>query len=376
MKNPNRHILISLLGRTPQLLTESLYALKIQKQIPISEIWVLTTPEGKQAVYEKLLSQGKGQFYKFCHDWDIDQESIQFDSNNFLIAPARESLSADQEGCEPLVDKMMELVRKLTSESDTILYCSLAGGRKTMSVYLAYTLQLYGRTQDKLFHVLTSPEVFEDQKNFYYPPPKKKKIKLSDGKKIYTDLADVLMVDVPYVHLRQLLPFPIDEMDFTFDELVHWTQQMLELPQLVIDLHGKCIFIGNKKVDLTPIEFATYQYYAERSRDRSEKIQVTDYVQYFEKFDGYFLSDEGLARLLEIYTQLVSAGTVDRFKYNALKKGRLPYERACEHFSRIKGKIKKALNENALLDYYIISGVGRYGKCYGIKLDKSRIVFK
>ena len=376
MKNQNRYILISLLGRTPQLLTESLYALRIQKQIPISEIWVLTTPEGKQAVFDKLLSKEKGRFYEFCRDWNIDPKSINFDENNFLVAPARESLAGDQGGCEPLVDKMMELIKKLTQCSDTVLYCSLAGGRKTMSVYLAYTLQFYGRAQDKLFHVLTSPEVFEDQKNFYYPPPKKKKIKLSDGKKIYTDQADILMVDVPYVHLRQMLPIPVDEMDYTFSELVRWTQQMLELPHLVINLNGKCIYIGNKKVDLTPIEFATYQYYAERSLARDEKIHVTDYVKYFEKFDGSFFSEDGLMRLLEIYSQLVPSGTVDRFKRVALEKGRLRLERSCEHFSRIKGKIKKALNDDSLLDYYIISGVGRYVKSYGIKLDKAKIVFK
>lgn len=48
MTDSYNNILISLLGRMPQILTETLYALMIRRKISISEIWVLTTIEDFQ----------------------------------------------------------------------------------------------------------------------------------------------------------------------------------------------------------------------------------------------------------------------------------------------------------------------------------------
>jgi CRISPR-associated protein (TIGR02584 family) len=48
-----RHLLIALLGRTPQILTETLYALCVDQGVPISEIWVISTYEEYQLALEK-----------------------------------------------------------------------------------------------------------------------------------------------------------------------------------------------------------------------------------------------------------------------------------------------------------------------------------
>ena len=72
MINQPQHILLSILGKTPQILTETLYALMISQKIPISEIWILTTQEGFQVITENLIHPNSGKFYAFCHDWQID----------------------------------------------------------------------------------------------------------------------------------------------------------------------------------------------------------------------------------------------------------------------------------------------------------------
>lgn len=382
ISNEQKHILISILGRTPQILTEALYALMISRKIPISEIWVLTTKEGYPAISEHLLDSHHGKFYEFCHDWNIDPSTIKFDAEHIMVAEDldhRSQASPDAEQCEPLVNLILKVLRMLTSDPTIVLHCSLAGGRKTMSVYFAYALQFFGRPQDKLYHVLTQPQEFLNHADFYYIPPHHRFLELGNGKSISTEQATIELIEVPYIRLRNKMEYLFGNKELSFDEMVRLTQneleQMPDLPPLVVDLAKKRITIGNKEIHLTPIEIATYRYYAERSKARSDNISVKDYERYFEYAEGgCFFPDQGLKRLLEIYHSVAPQGTIDRFKRDALDKGRLPFDRACEHFSRIKRKITSALGDDELAEYYIISAVGRYRKCYGIKLDKGKIV--
>jgi len=148
MNNSPKHILISLLGRTPQILTETLYALMIRRKIPISEIWVLTTNECVPAITQKLLDSGAGKFYQFCRDWGIDEHKIKFNSEHILLAgdiSNSPTAPPNSDSCEPLVNLILNVLRNLTHDPNTVLHCSLAGGRKTMSVYLAFALQFFGR---------------------------------------------------------------------------------------------------------------------------------------------------------------------------------------------------------------------------------------
>lgn len=65
-----------------------------------------------------------------------------------------------------LADFLVAFIRDRTQDPNVRLHCSVAGGRKTMGVYLALALQLYGRPGDTLFHVLVSPE-FESHPQFF-----------------------------------------------------------------------------------------------------------------------------------------------------------------------------------------------------------------
>lgn len=380
MSNQQKHVLISLLGRTPQLLTEALYALMIRQKIPISEIWVLTTKEGFQAITEHLIDPSAGKLYAFCQDWQIDLQEIKFNSEQILAAEdlSREANTAlDTERCEPLISLILKVLRKLTSDPDTVLHCSLAGGRKTMSVYFAYSLQFFGRQQDKLYHVLAQPQEFQNHPEFYYIPPQHRELEIGNGKMISTDQASIELIEVPYIRLRNKMEYLFGEQQLTFDEMVRLTQaeleQMPNLPPLVIENQKKLITIGNKKVLFTPIEMAFYRYYAERSQSRSDTIPVKEYERYFEKADGEWFPSQSLDQVLSYYRDIFSKSAVERF-VETLENGYLSFNRACQYFSRIKRKILNALGDDELAEYYIISAVGRYRKCYGIKVDKGKMV--
>ena len=380
MIKQQKHVLLSILGRTPQILTEALYALIIQRKIPISEIWVLTTREGFETIIDYLIHPQSGKFYAFCHDWQIDAQKIKFNSEQILVAEDLSSPSKampDTQECEPLVNLILTVLRNLTNDPNTVLHCSLAGGRKTMSVYFAYALQFFGRPQDKLYHVLTQPMELQNHAEFYYIPPQPRYLVSGTGKKISTDQASIELIEVPYIRLRNKMEYLFGNKELSFDEMVRLTQSELEqmpnLPPLVIESQKKLITIGNKKVLLTPIEMAFYRYYAERSLSRSDDVPVKEYEQYFEKADGEWFPSDSLAQVLTHYRQIFSDSAVERF-VESLDKGYLSFNRACQYFSRVKRKILNALGDEELAEYYIISAVGRYRKCYGIKVDKSKIL--
>jgi CRISPR-associated protein Csx14 len=380
MNKKPKHILVSLLGRTPQILTETLYALKIERKIPIAEVRVLTTAEGREAISEHLLHPKTGKFYEFCRDWEIDPAEIKFDSESISVASDLDNeidIFSQVEKAEPLINLILQELKKLTADQNRVLHCSLAGGRKTMSVYFAFGLQFLGRPQDKLYHVLTQPQEFQNHKDFFYIPPQSRTLLSFEGKKISTANARIELIEVPYVRLRDKISYLFGERELTFDKMVHITQteleQMPDLPPLTINSLKKCITIGNKNIYLSPIETAIYVYYAKRSKNRSNGISVKEHERYFEYAEGSFFPEQGLSQLLKIYSQIATYGVVDRFK-TSLTKGNLDFDRACQYFSRIKRKICSALSDDTLAEFYIISGVGKYGKCYGIKLDKSKIV--
>lgn len=377
MPGNKKHILVSLLGRTPQILTETLYMLRVKMNVPISEIFVFTTSEGKKAIYEHLLTPETGQFFRFCQDYHIDPKTIKFDENTIYVAHDIDDLPiSSSQQWEPIADVMLKVIRQLTMDADTILHCSLAGGRKTMSVSLAFVIQFFGRKQDRLYHVLTQPTEFQNHPDFYYIPPQPRNILLANGRSLSTLDAKIEIFDVPYIRLRKKMSADLTHEQLKFNELVLLTQaeieQLPDVTAVVIDPQNQKIIIGNIKIHLTPIEMALYLYYAERSLARDNAIPVHEYERYFEATEGIHFPEAGLNRLLNIYRKLVSQFTLEQFK-KRISKDDLEFEYVLQFISRIKNKIRKALADDLLSQFYMISAVGRYHKCYGIKLDKSKI---
>jgi len=205
--------------------------------------------------HHNLIDSKTGKFYQFCRDWQIDRQAIQFDSDHILVADdinQKTTGKPNSAQCEPLVNLILHILRQLTQNPNTILHCSLAGGRKTMSVYFAYALQFFGRQQDKLYHVLTHPQEFQNHPDFYYLSPQPEILNMPDGKKLSTKLAQIELLEVPYIRLRNKMEYLFGDKNLPFDEMVRLTQteleQMPNLLPLVVESHKKQITIGNKKI--------------------------------------------------------------------------------------------------------------------------------
>jgi CRISPR-associated protein (TIGR02584 family) len=373
-----RRLLVALLGRTPQILTETLYALCVDRGVPISEIWVISTQEGYELALDKLLAPEHGQFYRMQRDYPGHCGQIRFSAGQILVAQDGLLPLADirnRQDSETFLELILRVLWEKTSDPNTAVHCSLAGGRKTMSTYMALVMQMLGREQDRLYHVLLTPPEAEHHAEFYYPTPRSQMLKLTDGREFDSAKVKVELVEIPYVRLRERLPVEILERRASFAELLQWTQAEIaalpRLPMLQLIPKARLLRIGGREIELPPIEFCLYWHLAERSQKRPPSIPREAYEQYFEKPEGSaFLSAASVKALLEKYRALDSAaGMLKRFEDSLHRDKGLTLEKLLQYISKINRKLEMALADLETLELYRISAVGRYGKCYGLKLD-------
>jgi CRISPR-associated protein (TIGR02584 family) len=373
-----RHILVALLGRTPQILTETLYALCVDNGLPISEVWVISTQEGYWAALHDLLDSEHGVFYRMKMDYPEQCDRIRFSADQILVAkdgllPVEDIRNRAQS--ETFLELILRILWEKTGDPQSALHCSLAGGRKTMSTYMALVMQMLGRGQDKLYHVLLDPPEAERHPEFYYPSPSSQTLRLTDGRTIDSAAVKVELVEIPYVRLRERLPVEVLERRASFAELLQWTQAEIaalpRAPVLQLVPKARLLRIGGREIELPPIEFCLYWHFAERSQKRPPSIPREAYEQYFEKPEGSaFLSAASLKDLTAKYRALDgAAGMLKRFEDSLQRDKGLTLERLLQYISKINRKLEAGLADLESLDLYRISAVGRYGKCYGIKLD-------
>jgi CRISPR-associated protein (TIGR02584 family) len=207
--NYERRILLAVTGLSPQVVTETLYALAVQRRpawIP-TEIRIVTTELGAKNVQETLLSDTPGWFHRLRSDYRLPE--ITFGSENIQVVTGPDGTPLDDivEDVDngAVADFITEQVRALTADPAASLHVSIAGGRKTMGFYIGYALSLFGRAQDCLSHVLVSPP-FESLPEFFYPAPCMRMIRDRDDREVDAREARVHLGDIPFVRLRESLP--------------------------------------------------------------------------------------------------------------------------------------------------------------------------
>ncbi len=353
-----KEILIAVAGLTPQVITETLYYLAQVKKprSKISEIYVITTSDGKQEILEKLLDKDKGKFFEFCKDCKIKPWSIKFDEKSIILLrdsrgkPLKDIRTARDN--ELVADQITEFIRERTEDSNTILHCSVAGGRKTMSVFLAYALILFGRPKDTLSHVLVD-EKSERDKDFFYP-------KINAERRTSIDLAEI-----PYLKLREKIRNLLVSKKTPFGRIVRAAQKEINaMPSpepLQVDLKKRCIRIGRREINLNAKLIAVYAYFAEMRRTLPGNTA-------FRQLKGAnALNPEEVIRY------------IGKVRPDAdLKKYKFRRENILQDISKINRKIYDALDNPALALHYKITtaepGKRMYGATqYGIRIDKSKI---
>lgn len=273
-----RKILLAATGLSPQILTETLYALAVAAQprfIP-DEVHIVTTREGAEYARHTLLEGGMGRLGEFVRDFHLEGTCRFADSHIHVIAdPQGNPLSDIQTPEENLwaANGILKLVQRFTRDANTALHVSIAGGRKTMGFFLGYALSLCGRPQDRLSHVLVSAP-FESNHEFYYPPPEPRILFDRNNKPINTADARITLADIPFVRLRAGLPENLINGEASFDEIVRGAQGRFEPPRLCIS--GSQILCGDTPVTMPPVVRAFYLWLVRRKKSGLPPIRHTE----------------------------------------------------------------------------------------------------
>lgn len=264
-----RNILFLVTGMTPQIITETVWALACDPKLADDERWipdeihVLTTEHGSNLINSRLLD--KGIFDKLKQDYPI-LSNIKFDKACISVIQRDNENLADLKtplDNELAADLICQKVREFTQDDKVNLHVSIAGGRKTMGFYAGYALSLYGRSQDKMSHILVEPD-FENVPDFYYPTPTDSKIVRNDGAELNAKNAKVWLANIPFVRLRQSLSKDSFVGNKSFTEIVNAINLANSELQVVINELDKAICIADKVCKLRPREFAFYLWFAKR----------------------------------------------------------------------------------------------------------------
>lgn len=271
-----RRILLSVVGLSPQVVTETLYALVVTRDPPFvpTEIRLCTTREGRERALLTLLDGDDPAFRAFCRDYGRDglARALRPEWIEVIPDPAGGTLAdivtpEDNAAC---ADAVTASIRRLTADADAALHVSIAGGRKTMSFLAGYALSLFGREQDRLSHVLVA-EPFQSHPQFFYPPPKPRVLFGPGSRPIRTDAAGVSLAEIPFVRLRTGLPHSLLDGRASFSETVRLAEEALQRPTLAVDLERKSFLMNGHAVTLPDTLFLWYSWFAMR---RSRNLPV------------------------------------------------------------------------------------------------------
>lgn len=205
-----RRVLLCVIGSSPQIITETLYALAVETDgrppfVP-TEIRVLTTAHGAEQARLSLLAEDRAMLRRLREDHGLP--AIRFDPDCIeVFARPDGTLLADivtPEDNQHAADHITRCVRELTEDAEAAIHASIAGGRKTMGFYLGYAMSLFGREQDRVSHVLVS-EGFTEHRDFFYKPKKPVTLKNDrTGWEMSTADAHIHLAEIPLVRLRSL----------------------------------------------------------------------------------------------------------------------------------------------------------------------------
>lgn len=278
----SRNILFLVTGMTPQIITETIWALACDSEISDKwipdEVHVLSTQDGLNQIRKRLFEDGI--FEQFKRDYPV-LKNIEFNetTNLHVIKDTDGKALFDlktPEDNEKSADIICEKIKEFTSLEDTSVHVSIAGGRKTMGFYAGYALSLYGRAQDSLSHVLVQSE-FEKAVNFFYPTPEERLVSDRDEKVIgNAQDAQVWLAKIPFVRMRDaILPKHQLRKEDSFSEVVQKINESYENITLELNTFSRKAIINDKFIvsDLPPREWALLHWFSDRRK--SEKGGIT-----------------------------------------------------------------------------------------------------
>lgn len=273
-----RRVLLAATGLTPQVVTETLYALAIARLPPWipTEIQIITTKDGADRVLHDLPEPSSGWFHRFRRDYSLPE--LKFSSEQLVVLRRDDGQPMTDiqtvEDNTKTADVITKQVRSLTDDHKCALHVSIAGGRKTMGFYAGSAISFYGQSQDRLSHILVDARL-ESNPEFFYPCPRPRGIEsVGNGTDRHTEI--VRLAEIPFVRMRDGLQKELLDGSLSYSEAVTVGQSVFPPLKLVLYLDTCEISVGADRLALPPSQFAFFWMLAERARRKRPGLHWSD----------------------------------------------------------------------------------------------------
>lgn len=275
-ETPLRKVLVAIVGLSPQVVTETLCALRRERGFVPNEIRVILARAARECVLHDLLDPVKGRFHAFCRDYGLVGK-IRFDESCVTVVTDAEGRELDDirtpEESAAAADTIVRVIGNACSDPNTIVHVSIAGGRKSMGFFAGYAMSLFARPRDSVSHVLVN-EPFESNRDFFYPPPEPKEIVDARGESVSSREARVMLADIPIVRLRTGLPEDLLTGEASFGRAVAEVQRTL-FPSTALVFRGDArgVVCDGVEVLLPPAQYAVLRWMAERAKRKEAPVR-------------------------------------------------------------------------------------------------------
>lgn len=356
MKDSPQTVLLSLVGTTPAVLTETVWAMATgpERVVP-DRIVAVTTRPGAELLRRKLFSDGHwGRMKERLMESGCDLEGkLRFGDtgNSIRVFTGRtEEIELDdirtKDDSAAVAEFFMELIRGFTENEAIRLIVSIAGGRKTTSALLHSVMTLLGRAEDTITHILVD-DPWMTQPDFLYPGCEGSFKDTQTDAVLNSADATLTIAEVPFVPLRYLFKKELDRSAGSYLELMTRLQkQSISVKEdlfVQVDTRRGVINVSGKEIALSPNEFLFYLFFAKHAQASKSPVEayativddLTDLANEFKPEDDFnhwsykagqkILGDEDLRKWASSIRKKIEIAGFDEVEVNLLvpKRARL-----------------------------------------------------
>lgn len=247
-----QRVLFITIGQTPQIVTETVYALLTQDTpwIP-NRIVLATTGKGADTFKNGSLPWSPipaligpdGRLSELYTSLDMLEHYVEPEihvardqQGNFV-----DDIRSEDEGLA-FAELVITQLRDLTANPDNELHVSFAGGRKSMGLTTGLVLSMFGRPCDVLSHSLTEPEEAEKTGDFWWPG--------SNFPKTTRENTKILLCKLPFPKQRAAITETdaIKNKFLTYQQTVATTNNAMAADTITLNFNDYSILVGNQRL--------------------------------------------------------------------------------------------------------------------------------
>jgi CRISPR-associated protein (TIGR02584 family) len=274
IQQTERIVLVGVVGMSPAVLTETVWALAHEERpVIVDEVIAITTTQGRAAITSQLLESGVWQRLIGA----LQKEGLEIEGR--LAFGASDSIRVMGDGSrdfddiasprenELSGDFMLKVLRQYTETPNTQVIASIAGGRKTMSALMLSWMSLVGREQDRVCHVLVNPP-YEQRLDPPFFFPEKRVTHTLSGKKYSSMKAKPVLSEIAFIRVRGWYEQESGRQPASYSHMVSLFRKSarpaLNYPTVVIDCKTAEITLNNQTIKLSPPQFAIFYVLMQR----------------------------------------------------------------------------------------------------------------